>query len=113
MGILTDILLIIPDKLALHFQRSFECSLLDILAHNRTPPQKKQDAEIHKESTVHTSLYFSKRYHFFHVVQHISNEVFPVSFCPEEFFKVHGCHLPVYFITYAVAFNLLVIESQH
>ena len=47
------------------------------------------------------------------MIQQISNEPIVIALCPEKFFKIHGEHLAVRLIAYAVALDLPITDPQH
>ena len=58
-------------------------------------------------------LQLAKRLKFLHVGKQVFYRVISIALCPQELLEIHRKHLIVFFIPYAVAFDLLVIDSQH
>ena len=44
--------------------------------------------------------------------KHVVHKIFLISFCPKEFFEIHGQHFVIVFITYAIAFNSFIANPK-
>ena len=47
------------------------------------------------------------------MVQQILDYIVLISFCPKEFFEIHGTHLIISLISYTVRLDFLVVHSEH
>ena len=72
-----------------------------------------KDIVIQKQRMEDIHLQLAKRIEFLHMGKQVFYRVISIALCPQELLKIHRKHLIVFFIPYAVAFDLLVIDSQH
>ena len=48
-----------------------------------------------------------------HMQKHIFNSRVIIALCPQKFLEVHGEHIVIFFIADAVAFDFLIVHTQH
>ena len=57
-------------------------------------------------------LKLGKRLQLFHMIKHTVHHIRCVSLGPKKFLKVEGIHIKIGFITDAVAFDSLIVNTQ-
>lgn len=106
-----NIFFIVRYELHLRIKRSLKGVSLDILRDDSRHSAK--DIVIQKQRMEDIHLQLAKRLKFLHMGKQVFYRVISIALCPQEFLEIHRKHLIVFFIPYAVAFDLLVIDSQH